>query len=57
MTITMQKEEVLLEIMQLSRRGADLRKKSIKKYHPSLLRSALHYFSNWDNAVKNSEMF
>ncbi|WP_169823054.1 hypothetical protein [Anaerobacillus alkalilacustris] len=57
MTINMDKEDVLSEILQLSRSGADIDKKIVKKFHPTLMRNALHYFSNWENAVKNSQSF
>lgn len=50
----MSKEDVLSAIQMLSQSGAELKKKAIKKNNPELMRSALHYYPDWDSAVKNS---
>ncbi|WP_332694971.1 hypothetical protein [Halalkalibacter lacteus] len=56
MEVNMNAEQVIMEIQQLSANGASLNKKKIKKTHPELMRSALHYFPNWDNAIERSTM-
>ncbi|MFC0470100.1 hypothetical protein ACFFHM_06080 [Halalkalibacter kiskunsagensis] len=56
MDVTMSSEQVIMEIQQLSAEGESLNKKKIKKTHPELMRSALHYFPNWDNAIERSSM-
>ncbi|MFV8828099.1 hypothetical protein [Alkalihalobacterium sp. APHAB7] len=54
MEVNMSPEEVLLEIQQLNTNGANLSKKSIKKSNPQLMRSALHYYPDWDSAIEKS---
>ncbi|MDE5412112.1 MAG: hypothetical protein LPK26_03685 [Bacillaceae bacterium] len=54
MEVNMSSEEVLLEIKQLNANGANLNKKSVKKSHPQLMRSALHYYPDWDSAIEKS---
>ncbi|MDT8861631.1 hypothetical protein N0O92_15540 [Alkalihalobacillus sp. MEB130] len=56
MEVNMSAEQVLSEIQQLSAAGESLNKKKVKKSHPELMRSALHYFPNWDNALERSSM-
>lgn len=54
MEVNMSSDEVLHTIKQLSTDGETLSKKQIKKSHPELMRSALHYFPSWDNAIERS---
>lgn len=54
MDVTMSSAEVLEEIRRLNTSGATLSKKHIKKAHPQLMRSALHYFPDWDSAIERS---
>jgi hypothetical protein len=54
--VNMSAEQVITEIQQLSAGGASLNKKKIKRSHPELMRSALHYFPNWDHAIERSTM-
>ncbi|MEK5175607.1 hypothetical protein NST63_20735 [Heyndrickxia sp. FSL W8-0496] len=54
MEVDMSVEEVLREIQQLHMNGNPLSKKSIKKSHPQLMRSALYYFPDWDSAIDKS---
>ncbi|WP_216831600.1 hypothetical protein [Alkalihalobacterium elongatum] len=54
MEVNMSPEEVLLEIQQLNANGQNLSKKSVKKLHPQLMRSALHYYPDWDSAIEKS---
>ena len=55
MEISMSADEVLQEIKQLSESGTNLSKKKIKKANPELMRSALHYFPDWDSAIERSK--
>ncbi|WP_209123251.1 hypothetical protein [Alkalihalobacillus sp. BA299] len=54
MEVNMSPEEVILEIKQLSVNGENLSKKSVKKAYPQLMRSALHYYPDWDSAIEKS---
>ncbi|WP_169917344.1 hypothetical protein [Alkalihalobacterium alkalinitrilicum] len=54
MEVNMSPEEVLLEIQQLNANGENLNKKSVKKTNPQLMRSALHYYPDWDSAIEKS---
>lgn len=54
MEVNMSPDEVLNTIKQLSANGETLNKKQVKKSHPELMRSALHYFPSWDHAVERS---
>ncbi|WP_449619955.1 hypothetical protein [Robertmurraya sp. Marseille-Q9965] len=54
MDVTMSSAEVLEEIKRLNSSGANLSKKQIKKLNPLLMRSALHYFPDWDSAIERS---
>ncbi len=50
----MTQEEVVIEIQRLNKNGENLNKKKMKKTHPQLMRSALHYFPDWDSALGKS---
>lgn len=54
MDVTMSSAEVLEEIRRLNSSGTSLSKKHIKKENPQLMRSALHYFPDWDSAIERS---
>lgn len=54
MEVDMSAEQVLKEIERLRMSGDPLNKKSIKKAHPQLMRNALYYFADWDNAINKS---
>lgn len=54
MDVTMSSAEVLEEIKRLNMSGSNLNKKHIKKANPQLMRSALHYFPDWDSAIERS---
>ncbi|WP_194841380.1 hypothetical protein [Salinibacillus xinjiangensis] len=54
MDVTMSSSQVLSEIKMLKESGESLSKKRIKKKNPQLMRSALHYFPDWDHAVEKS---
>jgi hypothetical protein len=54
MDVTMSSAEVLEEIRRLNSSGSNLSKKHIKKSNPHLMRSALHYFPDWDSAIERS---
>jgi hypothetical protein len=54
MDVTMSSAEVLQEIKRLSQDGVNLSKKQIKKANPQLMRSALHYFPDWESAIERS---
>lgn len=54
MDVTMSSTEVLQEIKKLNEKGTNLSKKQIKKANPELMRSALHYFPDWDSAIERS---
>ncbi|GIN85013.1 hypothetical protein J6TS2_13990 [Heyndrickxia sporothermodurans] len=54
MEVDMSVEQVLSEIQRLHINGNQLNKKSIKKSHPQLMRSALYYFADWDSAINKS---
>lgn len=54
MEINMSSAEVIEVIRQMNERGESLSKKRIKKHNPQLMRSALHFFPDWDHAIKDS---
>ncbi|WP_200816470.1 hypothetical protein [Salirhabdus sp. Marseille-P4669] len=54
MEVKMSSKEVLQQIKELRARGESLSKKRIKKENPQLMRSALHYFPDWDHAIEES---
>lgn len=54
MDVDMNTEEVIQAIKKLQARGENLNKKKVKKNHPQLMRSALHYFPDWDHAIEES---
>ncbi|MFE8699597.1 hypothetical protein ACFYKX_03050 [Cytobacillus sp. FJAT-54145] len=54
MEVSMSHADVLQQIKQLKDSGANLSKKQVKKAHPQLMRSALHYFPDWDSAIERS---
>ncbi|WP_096200856.1 hypothetical protein [Bacillus sp. FJAT-45350] len=54
MEINMSREDVLTEIEKLTTSGSNLKKKIIKKENPQLMRSALHYFPDWESAITYS---
>jgi hypothetical protein len=54
MEINMSLDEVRLGIQRLNELDESLSKKKVKLLHPQLMRSALHYFPNWESAIKQS---
>lgn len=54
MEMDMSVDEVVTSINQLRSDGQVLAKKKVKKSHPELMRSALHYFPSWEHAIKES---
>lgn len=54
MEVNLSSEEVLQAIQRLKKSGESLNKKKVKKSHPQLMRSALHYFPDWDHAIDES---
>jgi hypothetical protein len=52
--IDMSVDQVISSISQLHSSGEALAKKKVKKSHPELMRSALHYFPSWEHAIKES---
>jgi hypothetical protein len=54
MDVTLSSNEVVHQINQLRASGESLSKKKIKKSNPELMRSALHYFPDWDHAIERS---
>ncbi len=54
MEIDMSADDVINSINQLHSDGQALAKKKVKKSHPELMRSALHYFPSWEHAMKES---
>ncbi|WP_169819122.1 hypothetical protein [Anaerobacillus arseniciselenatis] len=54
MEIEMSANDVISSINQLHSDGEALAKKKVKKSHPDLMRSALHYFPSWEHAIKES---
>lgn len=54
MEMDMSVNEVITSINQLRSDGQVLAKKKVKKSHPELMRSALHYFPSWEHAIKES---
>jgi hypothetical protein len=56
MDVEMTAEQVMATIQQLNATGESLAKKKIKKSHPQLMRSALHFFPDWDHAIERSTL-
>lgn len=54
MEVSMSSAEVLQEIKQMNVEGLSLSKKMVKKNNPQLMRSALHYFPDWESAIERS---
>ncbi|MDP1420102.1 hypothetical protein Q8G35_17300 [Peribacillus simplex] len=55
MEANMSVEEVVNQISKLvEKEGKTPRKKEVKKSDPELMKNALYYFPNWDNAVEHS---
>ncbi|MDP5276268.1 hypothetical protein [Chengkuizengella axinellae] len=54
MDTNMSPEEVLTQIVELHNNGETLAKKSVKKAHPDLMKNALYYFPNWDQAMERA---
>ncbi|WP_202617844.1 hypothetical protein [Bacillus dakarensis] len=54
MEVSMSSAEVLQEIKQMNAEGLSLSKKMVKKSNPQLMRSALHYFPDWESAIERS---
>ncbi|WP_169823098.1 hypothetical protein [Anaerobacillus alkalilacustris] len=54
MEVEMSMDEVVSSINQLHSDGQMLAKKKVKKSHPELMRSALHYFPSWEHAIRES---
>jgi hypothetical protein len=54
MEAQMSPEDVLEQITQLHNSGEPLAKKSVKKAHPDLMKTALYYYPSWDHAVEKS---
>ncbi|WP_170295486.1 hypothetical protein [Chengkuizengella sediminis] len=54
METNMSPEEVLTQIVELHNNGETLAKKSVKKTHPDLMKNALYYFPNWDQAMEKA---
>jgi hypothetical protein len=55
MEVKLSSKEVLQQIKELRARGESLSKKKIKKENLQLMRSALHYFPDWEHAVERSK--
>lgn len=56
MEMDMSADQVISSINQLHLDGQVLAKKKVKKSHPELMRSALHYFPSWEHAIKESRI-
>lgn len=56
MEMDMSADQVISSINQLHSDGQVLAKKKVKKSHPELMRSALHYFPSWEHAIKESRI-
>lgn len=54
MEVDMSVDQVMSSINNLHSNGEVLAKKKVKKTHPELMRSALHYFPSWEHAIKES---
>ncbi|MCA1029617.1 hypothetical protein LCL95_01065 [Bacillus timonensis] len=54
MEVNMSPEEVMQQIKKMRGNGVNMSKKKVKKSHPELMRSALHYFPDWDSAIDKS---
>ncbi|WP_456275275.1 hypothetical protein [Bacillus sp. AK128] len=54
MEVNMSLDEVVVGIKRLSDLEENLSKKKVKQAHPELMRNALHYFPNWESAIKQS---
>ncbi|MCT2536906.1 hypothetical protein NC661_16440 [Aquibacillus koreensis] len=54
MEVDMSLEEVMEGIRRLEKLEKNLNKKKIKKSHPQLMKNALYYFSDWEQAKNRS---
>ncbi len=54
MEVQMSPEDVLTQITQLHNSGESIAKKSVKKSHPDLMKTALYYYPSWDHAIEKS---
>ncbi|WP_177177203.1 hypothetical protein [Bacillus sp. MUM 116] len=55
METSMSMEEVVNKISELFKQeGEPPPKKQVKKSHPELMKNALYYFQNWENAIEHS---
>lgn len=55
METSMSMEEVVKQISELiEKEGEPPRKKLVKKTNPELMKNALYYFPNWENAIEHS---
>ncbi|MBM7663024.1 hypothetical protein JOC85_003850 [Bacillus mesophilus] len=54
MEANMSLDEVKMGIQRLTALEENLSKKKVKLLHPQLMRNALHYFPNWESAIKQS---
>ena len=56
MDVPLTSKEVITQIQQLQNEGNSLRKKEIKQLYPDLMRSALHYYPSWQQAIEESNV-
>lgn len=55
MEANMSVEEVVNQIAELvQKEGQPLGKKQVKKSNPELMKNALYYFPNWEDAMKKA---
>lgn len=54
MDLQMSADEVVASIARLHGDGTPLSKKSVKKSHPELMKSALYYYPSWEHALEKS---
>jgi hypothetical protein len=54
MELNMTADEVVNHITSLHSQGIAMTKKSIKKSHPDLMKSALYYYPSWEHALEKS---
>jgi len=54
MEVNMSVEEVVSQISELVQKEGPLGKKQVKKSNPELMKNALYYFPNWDDALKKA---
>lgn len=56
MDVQMSADEVITQIIQLHDNGESLAKKSVKKNHPELMKTALYYYPSWDHAIQKTNV-